>query len=146
MFHDPCPTEIFHRNKTILDAVDLDTPPWEREATGLWLDVSKSLLDLMHTKGINPAEAIHAAEHAFLNRFAMAADLKTECKAAEKEYKAQESQRKRPARYAPSDLFLAYVGLTAAERLIFYDAHGRSGIAAKAFDHGTRGPIPQIRI
>jgi DEAD/DEAH box helicase domain-containing protein len=52
----------------------------------------------MRVKGINPAEAIHAAEHAFLNRFAMAADMKTECKAAEKEYKTTESQRKRPAR------------------------------------------------
>lgn len=81
-----------------MDAVDLETAPWEREATGFWLDVPKSILDLMIAKAINPAEAIHAAEHAFLNRFAMAADLKTECKIAEKEYKSSDSQRKRPAR------------------------------------------------
>lgn len=87
-----------HRNKVILDTVDLDTAPWEREATGLWLDVSKVILELLRGKGFDPAAAIHAAEHAFLNRFAMAADLKTECKAPEKEYKATESQRKRPAR------------------------------------------------
>jgi DEAD/DEAH box helicase domain-containing protein len=87
-----------YRNKDILDVVDLDTAPWEREATGLWLDVSKPILDLMHAKGFDPAAAIHAAEHAFLNRFAMAADLQTECKAPEKEYKATESRRKRPAR------------------------------------------------
>jgi DEAD/DEAH box helicase domain-containing protein len=86
------------RNNVILDTVDLDTAPYEREATGLWLDVSKAILDLMHAKGLDPAAAIHAAEHAFLNRFAMAADLKTECKAPEKEYKSTESQRKRPAR------------------------------------------------
>ncbi|KAF7966843.1 hypothetical protein HWV62_36887 [Athelia sp. TMB] len=47
----------------------------------------------------------------------MARDLKTECKLAEKENMTTESKRKRPA------------------RLIFYDAQGRSGIAAKAFDH-----------
>jgi Distinct helicase family with a unique C-terminal domain including a metal-binding cysteine cluster len=86
------------RNKVILDAVDLDTPPWEHETTGLWVDVPNPVLKLMRVKGINPAEAIHAAEHAFLNRFAMGADMKTECKAAEKEYKTTESQRKRPAR------------------------------------------------
>jgi DEAD/DEAH box helicase domain-containing protein len=91
-------TSLISRNKVILDAVDLDTQPWERETTGLWVDVPRSILELMRVKGINPAEAIHAAEHAFLNRFAMAADMKTECKAAEKEYKTTESQRKRPAR------------------------------------------------
>jgi DEAD/DEAH box helicase domain-containing protein len=35
----------------------------------------------MLSRDINAAEAIHAAQHAFLNRFPMAADLKTECKA-----------------------------------------------------------------
>lgn len=91
-------TSLVHRNKVILDIVDLDTAPWERESTGLWLDVSKPVLALMHAKGFDPAAAIHAAEHAFLNRFAMAADLKTECKVPEKEYKTTESRRKRPAR------------------------------------------------
>ena len=52
----------------------------------------------MRNTGINAAEAIHAAEHAIMNRFALAADLKTECKVAEKEYKVAVSQRKRPAR------------------------------------------------
>ena len=54
----------------------------------------------MRVHGIHPAEAIHAAEHAFLNRFPLATDMGTECKPAEKEYKATPSQRKRPARYA----------------------------------------------
>lgn len=106
------------RNKAIIDAVDLDTPPWERESTGMWMDVPKPILELMRDSGINPAEAIHAAEHAFLNRFALAMDLKTECKVAEKEYKTKASQRKRPA------------------RLIFYEPTGKGeGIAVKAFDH-----------
>ena len=85
-------------NKVILDSVDLNTPPWEREATGFWLDIRKDVIDLMISKSLNPAEAIHAAEHAFLNRFSLAKDLKTECKIAEKEYRTSDSQRKRPAR------------------------------------------------
>jgi DEAD/DEAH box helicase domain-containing protein len=64
----------------------------------MWIDVPKPILELMQEKGINPAEAIHAAEHAFLNRFAMAPDLGTECKAAKKEYQKTESRRKRPGR------------------------------------------------
>jgi DEAD/DEAH box helicase domain-containing protein len=55
-------------------------------------------LDLFREKGIHPAEAIHAAQHAILNRFPMAQDLKIECKAAEKEYQVKETKRKRPAR------------------------------------------------
>lgn len=74
-------------------------PPWERTSTGLWLDISKPILDLMKDKGINPAEAIHSAQHAFLNRFPMSSELRTECKAPEKEYKATGTQRKRPARF-----------------------------------------------
>ncbi|EJF65709.1 P-loop containing nucleoside triphosphate hydrolase protein [Dichomitus squalens LYAD-421 SS1] len=106
------------RNKAIIDAVDLDTPAWQRETTGLWLDVPKPVLQMMYDHGINPAEAIHAACHAFLNRFALAADLRTECKVPEKEYKASASQRKRPA------------------RLIFYEPSGKTGgVAVKAFDH-----------
>jgi DEAD/DEAH box helicase domain-containing protein len=86
------------RNNVILDAVDLDTPTWERDTTGLWIDLSKDLLDLFKIKGINPAEAIHAAQHAFLNQFCLSQDMRTECKAAEKEYMARQSSRKRPAR------------------------------------------------
>ncbi|EKM55638.1 uncharacterized protein PHACADRAFT_256401 [Phanerochaete carnosa HHB-10118-sp] len=106
------------RNKTIIDAVDVETPPYERESTGVWIDVPKLTLDMMRIHSIHPAEAIHAAEHAFLNRFALAPDMGTECKPAEKEYKATPSQRKRPA------------------RLIFYEVAGRKGgSATKAFDH-----------
>lgn len=103
------------RHKQILDSVDVETPPWERDSTGMWLDVPKSALMIMEEvtfcapflaiahvvqADINAAEAIHSAQHAFLNQFAMAADLRTECKAAEKEYKKAESSRKRPARYS----------------------------------------------
>ncbi|PFH49106.1 hypothetical protein AMATHDRAFT_76387 [Amanita thiersii Skay4041] len=117
----PRPVRAFYgsTNKTILEAVDVDTPTWERETTGFWIDVPKSVLDLMLAKNINAAEAIHAAQHALLNYYPLAQDVKTECKASKKEYKTTPSQRMRPA------------------RLIFYDAIGKSGgIAAKAFDNG----------
>jgi len=100
------------------------------------MDVPKTLLQLFQTKGINPAEAIHAAQHAFLNRFSMAQDVKTECKAPEKEYKAAESKRKRPARYVFIVVCLWRNGPNTG-RLIFYDAIGKGGgVAAKAFDNG----------
>ena len=86
------------RHKTILDAVEVDTPPWERDTTGFWIDLPRNILDLLRTLQLNVAEAIHAAEHAFLIQFPLAEDVKTECKAAEKEYKVTESARKRPAR------------------------------------------------
>ena len=82
----------------ILDSVSLEMPPFERNTTGFWIDVPKTVLNIMQTKALNAAEAIHAAAHAFLNRFPMAADVKTECKVPVKEYMAAESNRKRPAR------------------------------------------------
>ncbi|KIJ17065.1 hypothetical protein PAXINDRAFT_111778 [Paxillus involutus ATCC 200175] len=107
------------RNKKILDTVDVYTPPWERQGSGFWFDVPKSVLTLLRSKDLQPAGAIHSACHAWMNHFALAAELRTECKAAEKEYKASESARKRPA------------------RLIFYDASGKSGVSAQGFDHAS---------
>lgn len=91
-------------NNSILDTVDLDTPPFERQSQGMWIDVPRSGLDLLKRKGLNPAEAIHAAEHAVLNLaplFAMSSpgDVRTECKVAEKEYASKPTTRKRPARW-----------------------------------------------
>ncbi|THH10992.1 hypothetical protein EW146_g8195 [Bondarzewia mesenterica] len=108
------------RGHIILDTVDVDMPPYERTTMGMWIDVSKDTLELMKEKGMNPAEAIHSAQHAFLNRSPMPSELRTECKAPEKEYKATGTERKRPA------------------RLIFYDIPGKGGsIAANAFDHAS---------
>ncbi|KAJ7590973.1 DEAD/H helicase [Mycena floridula] len=111
------------RDNQILDRVDLETDPWDRETTGMWLDLPDAILELLQNDmaGIAamPAAAIHAAQHAFLNHFSLGADARTECKAIEKEVYAQnDSPRKRPA------------------RLIFYDIVGQGGgVAAKAFDH-----------
>lgn len=132
-------TIFFTRNKTILDAVDLDTPSWNRVTSGLWIDVSASILSLFKAKGINPAEAIHAAQHAFLNRFPLAQDVKTECKAPEKEYKATESNRKRPARQVTIDVISTRLMIKFyLVRLIFYDSIGQGGgVVSKAFDNGS---------
>ncbi|EJD05721.1 DEAD/H helicase [Fomitiporia mediterranea MF3/22] len=100
------------RNNVILDTVGLEMPPFERNTTGFWIDLPKSTLEILRRKGINAAEAIHSAEHAFLNRFPMSADVGTECKVAVKEYNAADSKRKRPA-----------------------SAGTQGAIAAKAFDH-----------
>lgn len=91
--------KYFPRDRKIKDVVDLDNDPWEQETLGMWLDVSKQIPGWLNNKGIKPAAAIHAAEHAFLNKFALAQDVRTECKAEEKEVKIEkESKRKRPAR------------------------------------------------
>lgn len=91
-------THVYHRNNVILDSVDLEMPPFERRSTGFWIDIPKSTLELLRRKGFDAAEAIHSAEHGILNRFSMAADVRTECKVPIKEYMAADSKRKRPAR------------------------------------------------
>ncbi|KAL1746966.1 P-loop containing nucleoside triphosphate hydrolase protein [Schizophyllum fasciatum] len=106
------------RNNSILDTVDVDSEPWLRDSTGFWVDLSQRVLDVLRSKNIMVAEAIHSAQHAFLNRFALAQEVRTECKAPEKEYMAKETSRKRPA------------------RLIFYDLPGKGGgVTSKAFDN-----------
>ncbi|KAF5373039.1 hypothetical protein D9758_001725 [Tetrapyrgos nigripes] len=97
----------FHkiRHGTILDIVDVESDPWEQETTGMWIDVPPFVLDLIREKHIKPAAAIHSAEHAFLNQFVLSQDLKTECKAEEKEL------------------------------IIYDPAANASGVAAKAFDN-----------
>jgi hypothetical protein len=87
----------YFRHKSILDAVDLPTPPWERETTGFWIDLPTSVLDALRSSDINSAEAIHAAEHAFLNHFPLSEDLKTDCRVVQEDNK--DSPVKRYPRY-----------------------------------------------
>nr|POE54491.1 atp-dependent helicase hrq1 [Quercus suber] len=112
------------KKRRILDAVQVDNPPIIIFSKGMWLDVPKSALEILESRRLNLAAAIHAAEHAILSLMpnfviSMPGDVKTECKVAIKEFAKKESTRKRPA------------------RLTFYDAKGGqhgSGIAAKAFE------------
>lgn len=64
-----------------------------------WIDLPGITLELLRSKRFKVAAAIHSAEHALLNKLVLT-DVKTECKAPEKENKLQESSRKRPARSA----------------------------------------------
>jgi DEAD/DEAH box helicase domain-containing protein len=81
-------------------------------------------MEILTSRRLNLAAAIHAAEHAILSLMpnfviSMPGDVKTECKVAIKEFAQKETSRKRPA------------------RLTFYDDKGGqhgSGIAAKAFE------------
>lgn len=98
-------------------------PPFVRESHGLWLDVPRMALEILSSKNINPASGVHAASHAIMSftpLYVMTSegDIRTECKAPEKEFASKASSRKRPA------------------RLIIYDAPGTGGgVCAKAFDH-----------
>ncbi|KAF6224866.1 hypothetical protein HO133_010060 [Letharia lupina] len=112
------------KNRRILDAVQVDNPPIDIFSKGMWLDVPKSALNLLNSRRLNVAGAIHAAEHAILSLMpqfviSMPGDVRTECKNALKEFATKETSRKRPA------------------RLTFYDAKGGSagsGISTKAFE------------
>lgn len=112
------------KKRRILDAVQVDNPPIEIMSKGLWLDVPKSALQILNSRRINVAGAIHAAEHAVLTLMpqyviSMPGDVRTECKNALKEFAKKETSRKRPA------------------RLTFYDSKGGaggSGISTKAFE------------
>ncbi|KAI4213531.1 MAG: hypothetical protein LQ351_003755 [Letrouitia transgressa] len=112
------------KKRRILDAVQVDNPPIEIFSKGMWLDVPKSALEILNSRRLNVAGAIHAAEHAILSLMpqyviSMPEDVRTECKVAIKEFAKKETSRKRPA------------------RLTFYDAKGGaggSGISTKAFE------------
>ncbi|KAL9098516.1 MAG: hypothetical protein Q9163_005840 [Psora crenata] len=106
----------------ILDAVQVDNPPIDIFSKGMWLDIPKIAIEILNSRRINVAGAIHAAEHAILSLMpqfviSMPGDVRTECKNALKEFATKETSRKRPA------------------RLTFYDAKGGaggSGISTKA--------------
>ncbi|KAF2725731.1 P-loop containing nucleoside triphosphate hydrolase protein [Polychaeton citri CBS 116435] len=112
------------KKRRILDAVQVDNPPIIIFSKGMWLDVPKRAIEILTSRRLNVAGAIHAAEHAILSLMpnfviSMPGDVKTECKVAIKEFAKKETSRKRPA------------------RLTFYDDKGGqhgSGIAAKAFE------------
>lgn len=109
----------------VLDAVHVDNPPIIRYSKGMWLDVPRFALEILQSRQLHVAAAIHAAQHCVMSLMptfviSLPEDVRTECKVALKEFAKQETQRKRPA------------------RLTFYDAKGGangSGISTKAFEH-----------
>ncbi|PGH16614.1 hypothetical protein AJ80_05116 [Polytolypa hystricis UAMH7299] len=129
----------------ILDAVPLDNPPIDIPSKGMWLDVPKQALEILTSRNLNAAAAIHAAEHAvlaLLPTFVISSpgDVRTECKVAQKElgvkhkiaaHQKQSQGQRQDARLPPPP------ARQRPARLTFYDAKGGSagsGIAAKAFE------------
>jgi DEAD/DEAH box helicase domain-containing protein len=112
------------KKRRILDAVEVDNPPVIIMSKGMWLDIPKAALDILQSRKLNIAGAIHAAEHAVLSLMpnfvvSMPGDVRTECKLGKREFSPKETTRKRPA------------------RLTFYDSKGGasgSGISTKAFE------------
>lgn len=114
-----------NKQKDILDVVDITDHPVEIDSRGFWIDVPWHIIEVLSLKKINGAASIHAAQHALLSLMPIfisnsGNDIRTECKAGEKEYKEAKSERRRPS------------------RLIFYDNCGDSsgaGLCNKAYEH-----------
>uniref|UniRef100_A0A8H7Y073 P-loop containing nucleoside triphosphate hydrolase protein n=2 Tax=Psilocybe cubensis TaxID=181762 RepID=A0A8H7Y073_PSICU len=87
------------RGSNILDAVELITPPWERETIGFWIDLPNVILERLYAEEIDGAAAIHAAEHAVLNQYALSQDVKTDCRVAKEGYADGNTSAKRAPRY-----------------------------------------------
>ncbi|KAL5047279.1 hypothetical protein BDW71DRAFT_197015 [Aspergillus fruticulosus] len=129
----------------ILDAVAVDNPPITIMTKGMWLDVPKVALEILQSRRLNIAAAIHAAEHAILSllpSFVISSpgDVRTECKVAKKELG---KDLKRVVRRGDGDSdnddipVLKPPHRQRPARLTFYDAKGGScgsGIARKAFE------------
>ncbi|KAL4818917.1 hypothetical protein BDW67DRAFT_156275 [Aspergillus spinulosporus] len=129
----------------ILDAVAVDNPPITIMTKGMWLDVPKVALEILESRRLNIAAAIHAAEHAILSllpSFVISSpgDVRTECKVAKKELgKDLKKVVRRGGVVGDQDNIpvLKPPHRQRPARLTFYDAKGGScgsGIARKAFE------------
>lgn len=79
------------KKNNIIDAVDVDNPPVVINTRGLWIDLPSRALKILSEKNYNIAGSIHAAEHAILSLLpnvviTSPGDVRTECKAPQKEY------------------------------------------------------------
>ncbi|OKL57384.1 hypothetical protein UA08_07596 [Talaromyces atroroseus] len=139
----------------VLDAVQVDNPPIDTFTKGMWLDVPKRAFEILESRRLNIAAAIHAAEHAVLSLFptfviSLPGDVRTECKVAKKEL-GKNLKRANEALSTPSRTTSAFTPSSNNKknpnlepphrqrpaRLTFYDAKGGtsgSGLALKAFE------------
>ncbi|KAL4762026.1 uncharacterized protein BDW70DRAFT_149752 [Aspergillus foveolatus] len=129
----------------VLDAVAVDNPPITIMTKGMWLDVPKVALEILESRRLNIAAAIHAAEHAILSllpNFVISSpgDVRTECKVAKKELgKDLKKVVRKGGGVGDQDNIpvLRPPHRQRPARLTFYDAKGGScgsGIARKAFE------------
>ncbi|CAI8506825.1 unnamed protein product [Hanseniaspora opuntiae] len=109
----------------VIDAVETYNPPFCYRSKGFWIDIPEKCLTYLEEKCINKAASIHAAEHAIISclpKYIITGfnEIKTECKAPEKEFSSRTTERIRPA------------------RLLIYDSKGGptgSGLSIKAFEN-----------
>ncbi|KHJ33429.1 putative dead deah box helicase [Erysiphe necator] len=121
------------KKRRVLDAVQVDNPPIIQFSKGMWLDVPKQALDLLASRRLCIAGAIHAAEHAILSLvpnfvISMPGDVRTECKVGLKEFVVAKARKNRREEYSPRKR---------PARLTFYDTKGGvggSGLSTKAFE------------
>lgn len=127
----------------VLDAVEVDNPPIDIFTKGMWLDVPKCALQILESRRLNIAAAIHAAEHAILSllpTFVISSpgDVRTECKVAKKELgKNLQQQQLASNSTTGSGGTLNPPSRKRPARLTFYDAKGGScgsGVAIKALE------------
>lgn len=142
----------------ILDAVQVDNPPIERHTKGVWMDVPKRALEILASRRLNAAAAIHAAEHAILSLLptyiiSTPGDMRTECKVAKKELgtnllrssrqtnqvNASRRNNNNNNKDGSSEPLLSPPHRQRPARLTFYDTKGGrsgsgSGLAGKAFE------------
>lgn len=109
--------------KRIIDAVEVHNPPVIINSKGLWIDIPSRALEILESKQLNAAGAIHAAQHAIMGllpKFIVAGsnEIQTECKAPEKEFAERQTKRKRPARLVFLILMEAHMGLDYLARLL----------------------------
>jgi len=116
----------FDQNNQIIDCVDVQIPENVTIKSGMYLNITSAVLEILKARHHHLPGSIHAAEHALMSAMPLfismaPGDVRTECKAPEKELKKKTiSLRRRPA------------------RLIFYESHGGklgNGILRSAYMH-----------
>ncbi|KAI5288117.1 hypothetical protein KEM54_005461 [Ascosphaera aggregata] len=125
----------------IFEAVELNNPAIERRSKGFWLDVPLEALEILKSRNMNAAAAIHAAEHALmllLPSFVISSpgDVRAECKNAAKEIGPQHRRKGNNTRALPTP-----PTRQRPARLVFYDSRGGpsgSGVANKAFEFAPK--------
>ncbi|XBW35713.1 hypothetical protein QEN19_001283 [Hanseniaspora menglaensis] len=109
----------------IIDAIETYNPPFKFKSKGFWIDLPEKCLEYLERKSLNKAASIHAAQHCLISclpKYIITGfnEIKTECKAPEKEFSQRTTERVRPA------------------RILIYDSRGGptgSGLSSKAFDN-----------
>jgi DEAD/DEAH box helicase domain-containing protein len=135
------------KRNNIIDIVDVDNPPVILHTKGMWLDVPNKALELLSAKKYNIAASIHSAQHVVLSLFpnvviTSGSDVRTECKAPQKEYAKVSPPYCRVLMLIERDpkkttsKVMQLRGKQLIYRLTFYDAvgNGGAGLSRKAFD------------